>query len=82
MFTFQLRRGTIQEWTSLNPILDEGEPGVEYETGYFKIGNGSTNWLDLPYFLTEDGVLSLFGGSGSRTSPDDISKMVSFAQPN
>ena len=45
----QLRRGTAAEWTSANPILGAGEMGVETNTGFFKIGNGSTAWTSLPY---------------------------------
>lgn len=54
----QLRRGTAAEWTSANPILAEGEIGLELDTDTFKIGNGLTNWNSLAYF----------GGSGTVTS--------------
>ncbi len=46
---FQLRRAVAAEWTSVNPVLAAGEPGVELDTGYEKIGNGSSRWNDLPY---------------------------------
>lgn len=39
----------IAEWQSRNPILNNGEPGFEEETGKLKIGDGVTHWLDLPY---------------------------------
>jgi len=45
----QLRRGTAAQWISANPILAEGEMGVETDTGQFKIGNGSLEWEDLIY---------------------------------
>lgn len=45
----QLRRGTAASWTSTNPVLAAGEPGIETDTGYMKIGNGSTAWNSLAY---------------------------------
>jgi hypothetical protein len=45
----QLRRGTAAQWTTSNPILAQGEPGFETDTGRFKIGNGSTAWSSLSY---------------------------------
>jgi hypothetical protein len=37
------------DWTSLNPLLKEGEPGIESDTGKMKVGDGSTRWSDLDY---------------------------------
>lgn len=45
----QLRRGTAAQWTATNPVLAPGEPGVETDTGYMKIGNGTTPWNSRPY---------------------------------
>jgi hypothetical protein len=45
----QFRRGTAAEWTSANPILAEGELGVEIDTQLYKIGNGIDTWVDLYY---------------------------------
>ena len=50
----QLRRGTAFEWTQKNPVLRAGEPGIELDTQKFKIGNGITPWLILPYFSNDD----------------------------
>ena len=44
-----LRRGTAVEWTAANPILAEGEMGLEKDTNKYKIGNGVTNWNGLEY---------------------------------
>lgn len=49
MTLIQLRRGTAAAWTTANPILHVGEPGVELDTGYEKIGDGETPWVDLGY---------------------------------
>lgn len=45
----QLRRGSAAEWTSVNPVLAQGELGIELETDRFKIGNGIDRWDDLRY---------------------------------
>ena len=47
--TFQLKRGTAQRWIEVNPILKQGEPGFEYDTGKLKIGDGIRHWLELDY---------------------------------
>lgn len=45
----QFRRGTAAGWTSANPTLAAGEVGYETDTGYMKVGNGSTAWNSLAY---------------------------------
>lgn len=51
----QFRRGASSVWSSVNPSLSAGEIGYETDTGYFKVGDGSTNWDSLPYFKPIDG---------------------------
>jgi hypothetical protein len=43
------RRDTAANWTSINPVLLAGEIGIESNTGYWKVGNGSTPWTGLAY---------------------------------
>lgn len=45
----QLRRGTAAEWTSVNPILADGEIGYETDLKGKKIGNGVDTWTALSY---------------------------------
>lgn len=47
--TIQMRRDTAAAWTSANPTLAQGEMGLETDTTYYKIGNGSTAWNSLAY---------------------------------
>jgi len=61
----QLRRGTAATWSSNNPILAIGEVGLETDTKYFKLGNGSTAWNSLAY----GGIQGLPGDAGSDTNP-------------
>jgi hypothetical protein len=45
----QMRGDTAANWTSENPVLAEREMAVETDTDLFKIGDGVTEWEDLPY---------------------------------
>jgi hypothetical protein len=47
--TYQLKRGNSSRWIELNPILKQGEPGFEIDTGKLKVGNGISTWTELPY---------------------------------
>lgn len=49
--TFQFKRGLAETWVSLNPILAAGEPGFELDTRKLKIGDGATDWNNLPYLI-------------------------------
>lgn len=42
--TVQMRRGTTAAWAASNPVLDAGEPGMDTDTGEFKIGDGVAAW--------------------------------------
>lgn len=63
----KLRRDTAANWTSNNPILAAGEPGLETDTGKIKYGDGVTAWADLPHAggdtLTDDGSVVVTAGS-------------------
>ena len=50
MTTIRLRRGTAAQWAAANPVLAQGEPGVDTTTGALRIGDGTRAWLDLPEF--------------------------------
>jgi hypothetical protein len=64
----QLRRDTATNWSTINPILAQGEPGYETDTGKLKFGDGSLHWNDLSYFadgasLTIEQIEDTFGTS-------------------
>lgn len=44
------RRDTALNWSTIDPVLGDGEFGYERDTLKLKIGDGVTPWLDLPYF--------------------------------
>lgn len=46
--TIQLRRGSLSQWSTANPILAVGEIGFVTDDLSYKIGDGSTAWNSLP----------------------------------
>ena len=57
----QIRRDTSANWTSANPVLAQGELGVETNTSKIKIGDGSTAWSSLSYLINTSGYATLTG---------------------
>jgi hypothetical protein len=49
----QIRRDTAANWSVSNPILAQGEMGIDLTVNNIKIGNALSAWNDLPYpFIT------------------------------
>ena len=57
-----IRRDTSTNWSTVNPLLLNGEQGYETNTGKMKIGDGIHNWNDLSYFSS--GSLGPTGPTG------------------
>lgn len=66
---FQLRRGLATQWVSVNPVLAQGEQGLELDTGRLKIGNGTDTWVSLAYSF-ESVSVDLTSIEGRITSVD------------
>jgi len=45
----QFRRGASAAWASANPVLADGELGLDTTSYTYKIGNGASTWTQLPY---------------------------------
>jgi hypothetical protein len=65
MARIKLRRDTAANWTAVNPVLLEGEPGLELDTGKTKHGNGTSTWTQLPYSANT-------GYTGSIGNPGNV----------
>jgi hypothetical protein len=61
IFQLSLRGDTLARWTSFNPVLADRELVLETDTDRFKIGDGVTAYLSLPY----GGLLGPTGPTGS-----------------
>jgi hypothetical protein len=66
------RRSTKTEWNEINPVLMEGELGIEFpDSGVgsgpcrFKIGDGNKSWSELPYAFDAEAAGSFDGGTVS-----------------
>jgi hypothetical protein len=49
IFQLSLRGDTLARWTFFNPVLADREIVLETDSGQFKIGDGVTAYLSLPY---------------------------------
>ena len=83
----QQRRGTAAQWTAANPVLGAGEIGFETDTNKFKIGNGSTAWASLSYFI--DGSSLIDGAPDLLNTLNELErsralfkKQAEFEKPN
>ena len=85
--TFKFRPNLASYWAEKNPVLAEGEPCFELDTGKLKIGNGTTVYKDLPYvnsgsvqveIATEDviGVMKLYDSIGNNTDGTMNQKVI------
>lgn len=55
----QLRRATELEWIERNPVLRKGEPAYSTDVNKLKIGDGTKDWITLPYVssVTKEAIL-------------------------
>lgn len=83
MPNIKLRKGTTQQWETLNPVLAVGEAGFEFDPiigglsegqpnvekgGRLKIGDGVTPWNSLNYVSFDGGNLDELSENESSTS--------------
>lgn len=71
---FALRSDTLDNWQSKNPVLEDGEPSVVSngsETEWLKIGDGVTDWNNLPYKLGPMGPQGVQGNKGEKGDKGD-----------
>ena len=51
----KIRRDISTVWNQINPVLEQGEPAVELDTGRMKIGDGERPYIELPYTSSTTG---------------------------
>lgn len=74
----QVRRGTAAQWTSVDPVLEAGEMGLETDTNYIKFGNGTDVWSDLGY-ANDPGFLDLTNSLVNYVEVADIGAVSGVA---
>ena len=62
-----LRQDTASNWQQNNPTLLSGEFGFETDTNQLKLGNGTSPWNSLSYYLP--GPTGPTGPTGAFVSP-------------
>jgi hypothetical protein len=90
MPVIKIRRGTTNQWTASNRVLQLGELGLDTTLNKLKAGNGSTAWSSLPFLqadvditeLSQDAVATaLANGTHSNITVtyDDSANTISLA---
>lgn len=76
--TITVRKGTTSRWSSVNPILANGEIGFVYDNNKIKIGDGVTPWNSLPYVEGASGVeaVNTFADLPVTGSPSIIYRVI------
>ena len=75
--TLQIRHDEAADWTTRNPILAQGEYGLETDTFLIKIGDGVTDWHHLRYLNKLDSSYFKWTDEGSLTFSDDFAQTIS-----
>lgn len=70
---FQMRRDTTTNWTSANPVLGQGELGLDTTLNRFKIGDGTTAYNSLGYAPN-----TVFGGTGAPSGTLGVNGDIYF----
>jgi hypothetical protein len=75
----QLRRDTASNWSRINPILADGEPGLDITNNKIKMGDGTTAWNSLTYLASPEHARLVNGlkvltveASGNVTMPNTV----------
>ena len=81
----QMRRDTAAAWTAANPTLAAGEMGLETDTTFYKIGNGSTAWNSLGYgayngAISNGAITSAMIADGTIVAGDIAANAVTTAK--
>lgn len=72
----QFRRDTKARWVAVNPILTEGEIGLEIDTKNIKMGDGIHAWNDLEYGVGIENITSEFGDSENLAASQKLVSSV------
>lgn len=77
----QQRHHLAAIWTSANPILAEGEMGVETDTGKFKIGTGRHRWNALDYAQSKGIAQKIFNGYDNEKTGEAAEQVGDLTNP-
>lgn len=72
-----MRRAGSSQWASVDPVLAQGEIGLDNDTRGMKIGDGSTAWTSLYWHLLPPTSTTPTLAQGAST---DIAKTTGYAK--
>lgn len=78
--TLQIRHDIANNWTIRNPVLAEGEYGLEQDTFWIKVGDGVRDWAHLPYLNKLDETYFKQTADGEITFSDSFMNVISALQ--
>lgn len=70
--TLQIRHDQANNWTIRDPVLAQGEYGLEIDTFLIKVGDGVRTWSNLPYLNKLDASYFKWETDGTITFSDEF----------
>lgn len=74
--TLQIRHDEAADWITRNPVLAQGEYGLETNTFLIKVGDGVTDWLHLPYLNKLDASYFQHHSDGTISFSDNFMNTI------
>lgn len=74
--TLQIRHDEAEDWVIRNPVLAQGEYGLETDTFLIKVGDGVTHWVDLRYLNKLNTTYFKTMSDGSLTFSDTFAQEI------
>lgn len=74
--TLQIRHDEAEDWVTRNPILAQGEYGLETDTFLIKVGDGVTDWIHLRYLNKLNATYFKYTADGSLTFSDSFAQDI------
>lgn len=74
--TLQIRHDSANDWTTRNPVLAQGEYGLETDTFLIKVGDGVRDWAHLPYLNKLNAFYFKQNTDGTITFSDEFMNKI------
>lgn len=75
-----MRRAGSSQWSSVDPILAQGEIGFDTDTNGIKIGDGSTSWTSLSWTSLPITTVTSTTPTLAQGASTNITKTVTYAK--
>lgn len=74
--TLQIRHDEAADWVTRNPVLAQGEYGLETDTFLIKVGDGVTDWIHLRYLNKLNETYFKYMNDGSLTFSNSFAETI------